>query len=67
MSTITISLPAERLEQLKEIASRYRIAPEELARAGIEELLARPEEEFRRVLEYVLNKNAELYHRLLWQ
>jgi predicted transcriptional regulator len=64
MSSITISLPDERLQQLREIASRYSVAPEELVRVSIEELLARPEEDFRRALEYVLSKNAELYRRL---
>ena len=64
MTTITISLPDERLQRLKEIAARFSVAPEELVRVSIEELLTRPEEDFRRALEYVLNKNAELYQRL---
>ncbi|MBI3761610.1 MAG: DNA-binding protein [Chloroflexi bacterium] len=64
MTTITISLPDDRLRKLKEIATRFSVAPEELVRASVEELLARPEEEFRRALEHVLNKNAELYRRL---
>ena len=64
MTTITISLPDERLQKLKEIATRFSVAPEELVRVSIEELLTRPEEDFRRVLEYVLKKNAELYRRL---
>ena len=63
-TTITISLPDDRLQKLKEIAARFSVAPEELVRVSIEELLTRPEEEFRRALEYVLNKNAELYRRL---
>ncbi len=64
MTTITISLPDERLQRLKEIAARFSVAPEELVRVSIEELLTRPEEDFRRALEYVLSKNAELYRRL---
>jgi len=64
MTTITISLPDDRLQKLKEIATRFSVAPEELVRVSIEELLTRPEEDFRRALEYVLNKNAELYRRL---
>jgi antitoxin FitA len=35
-----------------------------LARAGVEELLARPEETYQRAIDYVLKKNAELYRRL---
>lgn len=64
MTTLKINLPPDSLEKLKEIASRYKVAPEELVLASIEELLSRPEAEFQRVLEYVLNKNAELYRRL---
>jgi predicted transcriptional regulator len=48
MTTITISLPDDRLQKLKEIATRFSVAPEELVRVSIEELLTRPEEDFRR-------------------
>jgi predicted transcriptional regulator len=64
MTTITIALPDDRLQKLQEIAIRFHVAPEELVRVSVEELLARPEEEFRRALEYVLSKNTELYQRL---
>jgi len=64
MTTITITLTDERLEKLKEIAMRFQVAPEELVRVSVEELLTRPEEDFKRALDYVLNKNAELYRQL---
>lgn len=64
MSTLVITLPEDRLRKLEDIARRYGIEPEELVRASVEELIARPEEDFRQALEYVLNKNAELYRRL---
>ena len=64
MATITISLPADRLQQLREVATQYHVAPEDLVRASVEEMLARPEEEFKQAVDYVLNKNAELYRRL---
>ena len=64
MDTITISLPEERLRRLKELARRYGVAPEALAQAGIEDLLARPDEDFRQALDKLLKKNAELYRRL---
>jgi antitoxin FitA len=64
MTTMTISLPEDLLQQLKERAAQLRVAPEALVRASIEELLTRPEEEFQRALTYVLNKNTELYRRL---
>ncbi len=64
MHTITITLSNDRLVKLQEMAARLHISPEELARAGVEELLARPEETCRRATDYVLKKNAELYRRL---
>lgn len=64
MTHITISLSDDRLQQLREIAARFGVAPEELVRVSVEELLARPEEEFRQALEYVLRKNADLYRQL---
>lgn len=64
MTTITIALPDDRLQKLQQIATLFQVAPEELVRVSVEELLSRPEEEFRKALEYVLQKNTELYQRL---
>jgi len=44
MHTITITLSDGRLAKPQEMAVRLHISPEELARAGVEELLAHPEE-----------------------
>lgn len=64
MTTLAITLPEERLLKLKEIAARFGITPEELARVSLEELLSRPDEAFQQAVDYVLKKNAELYRRL---
>lgn len=64
MHTITIVLPDDRYTALKDAATRLKVAPDDLARAGVEDLLARPDAEFRTRLERVLAKNAELYKRL---
>ena len=64
MADITITLPPDRLQKLEETAARFRITPEELVRASIEELLAQPEDTFQQAVDYVLKKNAELYRRL---
>ncbi len=64
MVTLTITLSEEQWAQLQEKARRYQVAPEELFRVNLEELLARPDEEFQHAVEYVLAKNAELYRRL---
>jgi antitoxin FitA len=64
MSTLIITLSEDRLAKLQEIALRFNIKAEDLARVSIEELLTRPEESFQRAAEYVLQKNADLYRRL---
>lgn len=64
MTTFTITIPDERVKELNKIAERFRVAPEELVRASLEELLTRPLDDFQKALERVLSKNAELYKRL---
>jgi predicted transcriptional regulator len=64
MTTFTITIPNERLKKLEELAERFRVAPEELVRASLEELLSRPLDDFQQVVERVLTRNAELYKRL---
>jgi len=64
MTSISVTLPDDRLLKLQEIASRLGVTPEDLVRISIEELLARPDDAFQQAVDYVLNKNAELYRRL---
>jgi len=64
MTTITIPVPEERLEQLRQLAERMGVSPEELARAGLEDWLRQPRPDFAQAARYVLEKNAELYRRL---
>jgi hypothetical protein len=64
MTTIKIELSDERAQKLQEMADRFGVGPEELARAGVEGLLLGPEEEFRRIFNYVMNKNSDPYQRL---
>lgn len=64
MKTLIITLPEERMANLCDMAALLGTSPEELARASIEDLLNRPEEDYERAAEYILQKNAELYSRL---
>lgn len=64
MTAILVPLTEERLTRLKAIAQQVGVAPEELARASLEEWLSRPREDFERAARHVLEKNAELYRRL---
>ncbi len=64
MSMVTIPLTESQWKRLQEKARRLRVAPEVLLMATLEDLLTRPEEDFRRTVEYVVQKHAELYRRL---
>jgi len=64
MNTITIELPSERLQKLKEMSLKFGVSMEELVRVSVEDMLTQPEEQFRNAAQYVLKKNAELYKRL---
>ena len=64
MTMLTINLSEDLLSQLQTLARRLKVEPDELVRAGIAELVTRPETEFEQLLEHVLQKNTELYRRL---
>lgn len=64
MTTITIELPSERLQQLQEMALKFGVSMEDLVRASVEDMLTQPEDQFRDAAQYVLKKNKELFKRL---
>jgi len=64
LSSITINLPEEKLIRVQEIAIRFGVSVEDLARLTIEELLVAPDDRFERAAEYILKKNEGLYRRL---
>ncbi len=64
MTSLTITITDKHMLQLKAIADRFQIRPEDLARVGIEELLSQPDELFQKAARQVIEKNAELYRRL---
>jgi hypothetical protein len=61
---LTIDLPPAQAEKLRQEAERLGLAPEDLARAVIVDLLAAPGDDFEAAAERVLGKNQELYRRL---
>ena len=61
---LTIDLSPVQTERLRQEAERLGLAPEELARAAIADLLATPDAEFKRAADRVLRKNEEQYRRL---
>lgn len=64
MPTITITLSAEHLFRLEDLARKVNVTPEEFVRARVEEWLTRPEDDFARAADYVLQKNRTLYQQL---
>ena len=64
MSAITVPLSEERIERMRALAVRAGVSPEELASVALEEWLAKPREDFAKIADYVMRKNAELYRRL---
>ncbi len=64
MAEIRIPLADEQMAQLREVAERYGIAPEEIARLSLEDLLSRSDESIQAQIDHVIEKNKELYQRL---
>jgi predicted transcriptional regulator len=56
MSSIAIELNEEQLVRLQSIAEKIGVSVETLARLSLEELLARPDDEFERAADYALKK-----------
>lgn len=61
---ISVELSDDQAKRLRRTAERLGVRPEDLARAGVTDLLTQPEEDFRKAAEHVLRKNEELYRRL---
>lgn len=64
MTSITIPLSDERVAQLRVWAEEAGLPPEEFLRRRVEQLLDRPDQQFQKATDYLLQKNAELYRRL---
>lgn len=61
---LAIELPAAQADKLRAEAERLGLAPEELARAALSDLLSTSDAEFDEVARRVVTKNKDLYKRL---
>ena len=61
---LRIELSPAQAERLRHEAERLGVAPEDLARAALADLLATRDDDFKAAAERVLRKNEELYRRL---
>jgi hypothetical protein len=61
---ISIELSQEQARIFQSTAERLGLNPEELARAGLADMLGVLQDDFQKAATYVLKKNQELYRRL---
>jgi hypothetical protein len=61
---LAIELAPAQAERLRAEAARLGLAPEDLARAALNDLLSTPDPEFQDVARRVVTKNKDLYKRL---
>ena len=61
---LAVELSDAQVQRLEEEAARLGVAPNDLARAAIADLLSAESDDFRAAAEQVLRKNEELYRRL---
>ena len=62
--TLNLELDEQQAHRLQEAARRLNVSIDDLAKAAINDLLAKPESGFEQAVARVLKKNAELYKRL---
>jgi len=62
--TLNLNLDEQQTLKLKELSQRLNVPVGVLAKAAINDLLAKPESDFQQAATRVLEKNAELYKRL---
>ncbi len=62
--TILLELDEVQSQRLRDLAVALKVDANELARAAINDLVSRPADDFDRAVQYVLEKNRELYRRL---
>ncbi len=62
--SISLELNDEQSRRLEERARELGVDPRDLARAAVNDLLSRADDDFDRAAKLVLEKNRELYRRL---
>ena len=62
--TLNLDLDEEQAQRLQDAARRLNVSVTDLAKAAINDLLAKPQSDFERSAKRVLKKNADLYKRL---
>lgn len=61
---VAFELPPAQAEKLRLAAEQLGVAPSDLARAAVADLLGERDHDFQEAAERIVRKNAELYRRL---
>jgi hypothetical protein len=61
---LAFELPPAQADRLRQEAARLGVAPDELAKAALSDLLATHDPDFEAAARRVLDKNRDLYRRL---
>lgn len=61
---LSLDLTESQTEKLDSTAKRLGVPKEELAKAALNDLLDKPQEDFESAAQQVLSKNEDLYKRL---
>ena len=59
--TLNLELDEQQVQRLQDAARRLNVSVDDLAKAAINDLLAKPDQDFERAATRVLKKNAELW------
>lgn len=62
--TLQIELPPEQHDRLLRMAERLGVAPQELARVALADVVNGPDDQFNSMMERIIRKNTELFARL---
>ncbi len=65
MATLTISLSDEEMRRLEALGKREGLTVEQMVCLGIHDFISQPDDAFHAAVKRVMEKNAELYRRLL--
>jgi antitoxin FitA len=64
MSTFSVTLERDRATKLEKIAKSLGLTVEDIIQLSIEDLISRSDHSFTDAMNYILEKNKELYKRL---
>ena len=65
MATLTISLSDEEMRRLEVLGKREGLTVEQMVHLSVRDLVGQPDDAFHAAAKRVMEKNAELYRRLL--